>query len=153
MLKDAQYGGSWHSGEGYQPLAHGSFDAFKAVYKSGYVTCNVNARSAYHWNECSNQASFELLKNGDFVIATNYYSRLPPSCIVPKTPTGDIVCMHSLQLREGDRLTPTWEEVTRQSTLEDNGGTLTIDLYGWTDVGAHVHQCCWLPALIWCEHA
>ncbi len=136
LLQDAQYGGAWQSSTGYVPLALGTFDAFKAVYKSGFVTCDVNARSAYHWNECSTQASFELLKNGQRVVMTNYYNTLPPTCILPKTPTGDIVCLNSIQIVAGDRLTPTWEEVTNQHTVGDNAGTITIDLYGWTDVCA-----------------
>jgi hypothetical protein len=135
LLQNAQYGGAWESSTGFAPLAHGSFTAFKAVYKSGFVTCDRVTRSDYHWQECgSNKFSFELKKNGDFVVEAPDWGTLPAECRAPATLTGDIVCVKALTIKEGDRLTPTWYEPSHQTSTSDNDGTITIDLYGWTDV-------------------
>ncbi len=135
ILRDAQYGGAWESETGYTPLAYGSFERFKAVYKEGYITCDTRISTGYPWQECMNflGLSFELKKNHQYVLEGN----LPPLCAHPIKPTGDIVCEKTLSLNLGDTLTPTWYEASHQVSTADNGGTITIDLFGWTDVSIH----------------
>lgn len=140
VLRDAQYGGTWQSASGYEPLAHGTFSRFKAVYKSGFVTCNSGTRSDYRWQECSGNApAFELKQNGNFVVQQPSWSVLPAECRLPSTTTGDIVCVKLLTLRAGDKLTPTWYEASRQTSTSDNDGTMTIDLYGYATVSQTQH--------------
>jgi hypothetical protein len=146
LLQDASYGGKWQSEAGYAPLVYGTFSAFKAVYKRGYTTCQYDLRSEYHWNECKShyvghEYNFELKKNGAYVVESTVrqiygfdIGDLHPDCRVPTTPTGDIVCMISLTLEPGDKLTPTWFEASHGVTISDNDGTIFIDLYGYRQV-------------------
>ncbi len=140
LLSNAQYGGSWES-PGYLPLAYGEFTTIKAVYKGGYINCNMMAPQTDHpWQECTQYSdetegfSFELKKNGDYVLESGSWGRLPPQCSTPRVPTGNIVCNEILTLQPGDTLTPTWYEPSHGISTSDNDGTITIDLYGFTEV-------------------
>jgi hypothetical protein len=138
LLSGAQYGGTWDSGTGYVPLAYGTFQKFKAVYKSGFITCDTKEDSQYYWQTCGRHPvlggqiaySFELKKNSNYVVEQPDWWKLPPECNVPGTPTGDIVCHEALTLAQGDKITPSWYEPSHQISINDNGGIITIDLYG-----------------------
>jgi hypothetical protein len=133
LLKDAMYGGKWESAFGYDPLAYGNFIAFKAVRKSGYVSCggtdDPNWNPNYVWNRCG-YYSFELRKNAGYVVEQPNWYTLPAQCLNPSTLSGDIVCKKSFTLAPGDKLTPTWWEPSHSSSWQDNWGNMTIDLYG-----------------------
>jgi hypothetical protein len=128
LLKDAQYGGSWESASGYVPLAYGTFDAFKAVWRSGYVSCGSGGDFNNVWQACGGY-SFELKRNNTYVVESS--GNLPPECAGPLTRTGDIVCFKTLTVAPGDKLTPTWYEPSHKISMHDNVGTITIDLYGY----------------------
>ncbi len=89
--------------------------------------------SSYHWQQCTfspQPYSFELKKNNAYVVESANWYTLPPECQVPSAPTGDIVCSKVLTLQPGDKLIPTWYEPSHATSLYDNAGTLTMDLYG-----------------------
>jgi hypothetical protein len=138
LLRNAEYGGGWESSTGYTPLAYGTFTMFKATYKSGFVSCATGIQSDYPWQRCIVDGySFELKKNGAYVVESPSWEALPIECDVPGTPTGDIVCRKPLVLQQGDKLTPTWYEVSHRSSTEDNEGTIVIDLFGFSEVKIH----------------
>ncbi len=107
---------------------------FKAVYKSGFVTCSDLVQSEYHWLQCNSGYAFELKKNGAYVAESPSWDALPAECVRPTQPSGDILCRIPLNLVEGDKLTPTWYEVSHRTSVTDNDGTITIDLYGFREV-------------------
>jgi hypothetical protein len=86
------------------------------------------------WAGGTDGFSFELKQNGAYVLESPSWGRLPPECATPLTPTGDIVCIKSVTIQQGDRLTPTWFEPSHQSSVGDNDGTIFIDLYGFIEV-------------------
>lgn len=115
-------------------LNYGSFTAFRAVYRSGGVTCNSGYQSEYKWQMCNPHVpdawSFELMKNNEYVVSQPLWRELPPECAAPSTPTGDIVCTVSFNLKAGDTLQAGWYEPSRQTSTGDNGGSITVDIYG-----------------------
>jgi len=76
-------------------------------------------------------ASFEAKKNSGYIVSQSSWHVLPPECAMPTTEYGDIVCTVSFTLSAGDNILATWYEPSRSTSLQDNGGSITIDLYGW----------------------
>jgi hypothetical protein len=139
LLRGAQYGGTWDSANGYQPLAYGKFDVLKAVHRSGYIDCSLSRWDNIDipWNRCS-VYSFELKKNGVFLIEALSADSASEGCSVDTSyhAAGDITCNVPFTLQSGDTLTPTWFEASHQQSTYDNAGTITIDLYGHEVVSA-----------------
>jgi hypothetical protein len=165
LLEDASYGGKWQKEGGYAPLATGRFSKLKAVYKRGKISCNAgDPNSIFKWQTCNPQFgglnefsecasrhcpvpgcltdsgcfTFELLKDGAYVVEQRNALRLPAECVIPSTPTGDIICTVDFSVESSNRLTPTWYEPSHRSSTRDNAGDIVIDLYGlpaykWSD--------------------
>lgn len=146
LLEDAGYGGTWE--RTYTPLRTGiTVTGIKAVWRSGYVTCNrAYSGNGFRWQTCNpshgDVYSFELKRNSAWVLSTGGWGTLPSGCAkpVPNQLTngriGDIVCDVEFDISEGDTLTPTWYEPARSTSLGDNGGEIRIDLYGKVRAGA-----------------
>lgn len=159
LLDNAYYTGTGENQSvGFAPLTHGSFSKIRAVYRSGYIHCYAThlTRTMYHWQECApfvcdspyttalpsgascfgwsscQGYSFELEKNGVVELEQTRWCNLPPSCTIPSTVTGDIICDLQLLIQQGDTLRPTWfeERTGTGSHRSDNGGVIYIDLYG-----------------------
>lgn len=123
--------------EATAPQHTGEFKAFKAVYRGGSgIQCNRRYHSDYKWQTChrvkrgAGAWSFELKKNSNFVVEQPNWNTLPKQCKVPDTPTGDIVCDVNFKLASGDTITAGWYEPFRQWSTGDNGGSITIDIFG-----------------------
>jgi hypothetical protein len=136
ILDNAQYHGAY-VGSGYKPLVTGLFSKFKAVWRSGCVACNT-AYSQDGWQCCagghpsgSDVVSFELKKNGQYVVQQANWHTLPSECTIASKPKGDITCTTALSVNTFDSLTPTWYEPSHATSTSDNGGTVSMDLYGW----------------------
>jgi hypothetical protein len=147
LVKDAQMSGTVVIPSAPTSVS-GNFTAFKAVYKSGYITCSVAGCSdpltCKGWQLCNGGAaagyfSFELKQNNAYLFQqkVNYYT-LPVGCANPSTPLGDIVCNASspVTVNVNDILTPTWLEPSTATSTGDNSGTLTLDLYGYRSGGS-----------------
>jgi len=134
LAEDLTYTGTSVSAAA-SPLHVGEFRAFKAVYRSGPgIACNSAHSSEYKWQVCNpshgNAWSFELKKNDDYVVSQLHWNTLPAECAIPSTPTGDIVCDVRFNLGEGDTLTAGWLEPFRSISTSNNGGSITIDIFG-----------------------
>jgi hypothetical protein len=141
LLSGARYFGS--SEDEYAPLSYGTFERFKVVYRDGFITCDSGRPvSQYYWQTCNPHPgvpagtiaySFELKKNGEYVVEQPNWWTLPSECYAPAsdTPTGDIVCYKRFTLAQGDLLTPTWYEPSHQDSTSDNAGSIEMDLYGF----------------------
>ncbi len=151
LLSGAFYGGAWDEPGGFVPMAYGTFNRFKAVYRDGFITCATGSLSQYYWQAALSPDippdtiaySFELKKNSAYVVQQPSWGSLPSECSAPPidSPTGDIICNKTFTLAQGDRLTPTWYEASRQVSTADNDGLITIDLYGLWDQVRAVHVC------------
>jgi hypothetical protein len=144
LLEDASYGGKWQKDDGYAPLATGDFSKLRAVYKRGFVACDTPSlrkkQESYKWQICNDEPknweckpechSFELKTLSRFILKQRLWHQLPPECIIPSSPTGDIICSGEFEIFENDRLIPTWKEPSRRVSLGDNSGDIFIDLYG-----------------------
>ncbi len=60
------------------------------------------------------------------IVATD---AVPASCKAPTMPTGDIVCYQQFEVLPSQNLTFTWFEVSRQTSLSDNAGIVTFDVF------------------------
>ncbi|CAK0901714.1 unnamed protein product, partial [Prorocentrum cordatum] len=120
-----------------EPLELGSFTALRAVYVGGSgISCHgaVTHGSTHRWQMCNplvaDAWSFELVKNSEFVLEQPAWSTLPPACVAPPTPSGDIYCRVNFTLKEGDKIRATWYEPSHHTSLQDNAGDIFVDIYG-----------------------
>ena len=149
LLANGEYYGD-RNGPASAPLTLGQFTKVKAVWKSGCVSCLIDATSRTAWQCCggaTNQAlhghplvaaSFELIKQTASGVSENLLQQpdwhtLPPECTKrADVANADIVCEKSFTLGVGDMLIPTWYEASRGGAINDNDRTVTFDLWGYT---------------------
>ncbi|KAK3238118.1 hypothetical protein CYMTET_51847 [Cymbomonas tetramitiformis] len=135
------------------PFAQGHFHKVVAVWRDGWWGCSSTTECGqprvpeWPWQACKHNCdslrrpfSFELLKNGEYVVEQPAWGTLPPQCTAPINGTGDIVCDVDLVIAEGDTLTVTWYDVSHSAASSENRseptdrtieqGTLTLDLMG-----------------------
>ena len=83
LLDNASYSGCYEEHK-YTPLATGQFSQVKAVYKSGYITCNTSnypetSSNPYKWQLCNPEGgavAFELKKNDAYLLSQSDYQHI-----------------------------------------------------------------------------
>ncbi|KAK3242510.1 hypothetical protein CYMTET_47799 [Cymbomonas tetramitiformis] len=156
LLDTVEAPGAWGSGP-LVPLSEGHFRQVAAVWRGGWwgcddaIACGKPRDPRWPWQACRDNCggtrrpfSFELLKNGEYVLEQPAWGALPLQCTAPANGTDDIVCDVDLVIAEGDTLTVTWHDVSH-STATSSGdhrqqhdspaaafgtGTLVLDLMG-----------------------
>ncbi len=133
LLKNAErYGKTVKT---WKALADGSFTELRAHHISGFVACSCSsANQSYPWQACNTGSngdvySFELMKNGAYILAQSSWPTLPTGCAVPAKPTDDIVCAKAFSVVRNDDLAATWYEASHNTSTSDNCGTQVIDLW------------------------
>jgi hypothetical protein len=115
------------------------------VYVSGGgIYCDTRKTGGNVWQRCADDnssyifASFEATKNEEYIVEQPSWPWLPAACVgslgqlaYPATEYDDIVCNVSFTLSPGDSIRATWYEPSHSLSLADNGGSITVDLYGW----------------------
>jgi hypothetical protein len=120
----------------FKALAGGTFSEMRAVHVSGFVACDCGFSgdgAAQPWQACNpshgDVYSWELMKNGAYVVKQSDWGTLPSQCPKPATGKGDLKCTVNWTAKKGDDLVPTWQEPSNNTSVGDNCGTQVIDLW------------------------
>jgi hypothetical protein len=144
LLSDYSYSGAV-SGQATAPLTTGEFTQVRAVYKSGFVSCQSTSTgctvldTTQVWQACkgnceghANPISFEMLVDGAYILEQSDFGTLDQRCTPPdeNDPSGDIVCSVTFAIQPSNMVTLSWYEPSHGIDASNNMGTIVVDLYG-----------------------